>query len=543
VREPVILAVDQGTSATKAIAVGADGAVIARSSQPLSQRFPCPGWAEQDPEEIWLSVVSALGDLLTRSSPGWSLTGIALSTQRESAVVWDARTGKPVAPLISWQDRRAADWCRVLAASPDGPTITARTGLPVDPMFTAAKLRWLLDHDDATRQAARAGTLRAGTVDAWLLWRLTGGAEYACEIGNASRTQLLALDSCGWDDDLFRAFDIPVGLLPDVRPSTGPFGVTRGVPAVPDGLPVLAVLGDSHAALLAQAGAQPGVVKATFGTGCSVMAAIPPGAQPPPGLSRTIAWQDGTNPPVFAAEGNIASAGAAVRWAAQLLGRDDAELARIAETSAADTSAMAPGGGLVLVPAFGGLGAPYWDRQARAVLVGFTQATGAAQLARAAFESVAFQVADTFALIDQSTGGAVELRADGGLTKSDGLMQFQADLIGRPVRRMASAEGSAVGAAFLAGIAAGQWSDTSIESRTGSGTLFTPAATGEWRDRTMAGWHDALARATLAPATQKLGPESGRWRRSPPEPVTYPPLGVYPRLRGRLASQFRLRLQ
>jgi glycerol kinase len=243
------------------------------------------------------------------------------------------------------------------------------------------------------------------------------------------------------------------------------------------------------------------VVKAPFGTGCSVMAAIPPGVQSSAGLSRTIAWQDGAGPPVFAAEGNIASAGAAVRWAAQLLGRDDAELARIAETSAADTSAMAPGGGLVLVPAFSGLGAPYWDRQARAVLVGFTQATGAAQVARAAFESVAFQVADTVALIDQSTGGATELRADGGLTKSDGLMQFQADLIGRPVRRMASAEGSAAGAAFLAGIAAGQWSDTSIESRTGSGTLFTPAATGEWRDRTMARWHDALARATLTPST------------------------------------------
>jgi glycerol kinase len=365
-------------------------------------------------------------------------------------------------------------------------------------MFTAAKLRWLLDHDEGTRQAARAGTLRAGTVDAWLLWRLTGGAEYACEIGNASRTQLLALDSCRWDDDLHQAFGIPRGLLPDVRPSTGPFGVTRGVSPVPDGLPVLAVLGDSHAALLAQAGSRPGVVKATFGTGCSVMAVIPPDARPPAGLSRTIAWQDGTSPPVFAAEGNIASAGAAVRWAAQLLGRDDAELARLAETSSAGTSALAPGDDLTLVPAFGGLGAPYWDRQARAVLVGFTQATGPAQLARAAFESVAFQVADTFALIDQSTGGATELRADGGLSESDGLMQFQANLIGRPVRRMASTEGSATGAAFLAGVTAGQRKDTSTGSRAGTGTLFRPAVTGEWRERTLARWHDALARATLA---------------------------------------------
>jgi glycerol kinase len=499
VREPVILAVDQGTSATKAIAVGADGAVLARSRQPVSQRFPCPGWAEQDPEEIWRSVVSALGELLANAA-GWSLTGIGLSTQRESAVAWDARTGKPLAPLISWQDRRAADWCRALAASPGGPAITARTGLPVDPMFTAAKLRWLLDHDEGTRQVARAGTLRAGTVDAWLLWRLTGGTEYACEVGNAARTQLLALDSGRWDDDLHQAFGIPAGLLPDIRPSTGPFGVTRGVPSVPDGLPVLAVLGDSHAALLAQAGSQPGVVKATFGTGCSVMAVIPPGARPPAGLSRTIAWQDGGSPPVFAAEGNIASAGAAVRWAARLLGRDDAELARLAEGSPAGPSDLAHGDSLTLVPAFGGLGAPYWDRQARAVLVGFTQATGPAQLARAAFESVAFQVADTFALIDQVTGGATELRADGGLSQSDGLMQFQADLIGRPVRRMASTDGSAAGAALLAGVAAGQRKDAGSEPRAGSGTLFRPAAAGEWRERTMARWHDALARARLAPS-------------------------------------------
>jgi glycerol kinase len=238
------------------------------------------------------------------------------------------------------------------------------------------------------------------------------------------------------------------------------------------------------------------VVKATFGTGCSVMAAIPPDSQPPSGLSRTIAWQDGTAPPVFAAEGNIASAGAAVRWAAQMLGRDDAELARLAETA---TAAMAPGSGLALVPAFGGLGAPYWDRRARAILVGFTQATGPAQLARAAFESVAFQVADTFALIDQGIG-ASELRADGGLSESDGLMQFQADLIGRPVQRMASSEGSAAGAAFLAGRAAGQWKDTDTVFRAKAGTVFQPAAAIEWRTRAMARWHDALARAMLAPS-------------------------------------------
>lgn len=492
--EPVIIAVDQGTSATKAIAVSGAGAILARARRDVSQRFPRPGWSEQDPEELWQSVVASLGDLLDRASGNWSLTGVGLSTQRESVVAWDARTGQALAPLISWQDRRTAEWCRSLAAGPDGPMITARTGLAVDPMFSAAKLRWLLDHNSGVRHAARSGTLRAGTVDAWLVWRLTGGLEYTCELGNASRTQLLSLSTCSWDEELCAAFGVSPALLPEVRPSTGAFGITRNVPAIPDGLPILAVLGDSHAALLAQTGFQAGAVKATFGTGCSVMALVPPATRPPVGLSRTIAWQNGTAPPAFAVEGNIASAGAAVRWAAQLLGRDDAELASLAATAA-------PDGDLVLVPAFGGLGAPYWDRQARAVLVGITQASGPAQIARAALESVAFQVADTFALVDRALGRACELRADGGISVNDNLMQLQADLIDRPVRRMNAPEASAVGAAFLAGIVADQWTVTDAESRTGAGTLFHPEADEHWRERTMARWHDALARARFSPVT------------------------------------------
>lgn len=508
--EPVILAVDQGTSATKAIAVGAGGGIIARARQPVAQRFPRPGWAEQDPEEIWRSVVTALGDLLAQAPGGWPLTGIALSTQRESVVAWDARTGAAVAPLISWQDRRTAAWCRSLAAGPDGSAIAARTGLPVDPMFSAAKLRWLLNHDDGTREAARAGTLRAGTVDAWLLWRLTGGREYACDIGNASRTQLLSLESCRWDDGLGQVFGIAPELLPEVRPSTGPFGVTRAVPGVPDDLPILAVLGDSHAALLAQAGFRAGVVKATFGTGCSVMAVIPPTARPPAGLGRTIAWQDRTGPPVFAAEGNIAAAGAAVRWAAQLLGRDDGDLARLADTAAGPDAALEDD--VVLVPAFSGLGAPYWDRQARAVLVGITQASGPAQIARAAFESVAFQVADTFALIDQVLGRASELRADGGVSVYDTLMRTQADLIGRPVRRLDVPEGSATGAAYMAGMASGQWTVSDLASLAGPGTLFEPAADEQWRERNLGRWHDALARAQFSRANERTlaNPAAGR---------------------------------
>jgi len=499
VAEQVILAIDQGTSATKAIAVNDSGAIVARSRQPVSQRFPRPGWAEQDPEEIWQSVVAALAGLITDARGNWQVAGIALSTQRESVVTWDARTGLPVAPLISWQDRRATDWCAKLADGADGPAIEALTGLPVDPMFSAAKLRWLLDHHDGARDAARAGTLRAGTVDAWLLWRLSGGREHACDIGNASRTQLLSLGTGHWDDQLTTAFGIPAGLLPEVRPSTGPFGTTSGVPGLPDGLPVLAILGDSHAALLAHAGTRAGVVKATFGTGCSVMAIIPPALRTPAGLSRTIAWQDNSAAPVLAAEANIASAGAAVQWAARLLGRPDADLAQLADSADEDRAGEpASADDVILVPAFGGLGAPYWDREARAVLVGITQATGPAQIARAAFASVAFQVADTFTLIDRLLGSASELRADGGVSVYDGLMQLQANLIGRPLRRMANPEGSATGAAFLAWVAAGQWKSADIDAAIGAGTVFQPAADQEWRDGHLARWHDALARARLA---------------------------------------------
>jgi glycerol kinase len=266
---------------------------------------------------------------------------------------------------------------------------------------------------------------------------------------------------------------------------------------------VLAVLGDSHAALLAQAGLRPGVVKATFGTGSSVMALIPPERRPPAGLARTIAWRYGDGAPAFAAEGNIASAGAAIRWVGRLLGHDDAELAALAATAPGEEADRdtPPGGDLVLVPAFGGLGAPYWDRDARAILVGMTHATGPAQLAQAAFESVVFQVTDTFVLADEAVGGAAELRADGGASVNDRLMQLQADLIGRPVRRSASPEASASGAAYLAGLAAGQWTGGDLASAADSGTLFEPRSDEAWRARSLSRWHDALARSRLAPGT------------------------------------------
>lgn len=482
----LIIAIDQGTSATKGVAVDDHGRVTGRASRQLRQQFPKPGWAEQDAAELWQSVAETLAELVG-GQPDGHVAGVALSTQRESIVTWDATTGLALAPVLSWQDHRSAAWCRELAEHHGAGLVRSRTGLPVDPMFSAPKLRWLLTEHSAVRDAACDGRLRAGTVDAWLLYRLTG--EHACEIGNASRTQLMCLDNSQWDDDLLDVFAVPRSALPDIRPSTGPFGVARGVPGVADGLPVLSVLGDSHAALFAHAGFRPGVVKATFGTGSSVMAAVPAGTRPQDGLARTIAWQQGAAAPVFAVEANIAAAGAAVRWLAELLGRDEDDLARLAD-DAGDAE-------VVLVPAFNGLGAPYWDTGARAVLVGMTQATRQAQLARAAIESIAFQVADAFTLIDKAIGGTTRLRADGGASGNDMLMRFLADLIDRPVARAASPEASALGAAYLGGLSTGIWSTSDIASFSRADDMFHPSATPEWRVGVFAKWRDALARATM----------------------------------------------
>lgn len=495
-----LLALDQGTSGTKALLVAEDGSVTATAHRALGQHYPAPDHVEQDPEEIWRGILGVLADLTGEAGTA-PAAGLSLSAQREAVLAWDPATGRPLSPLVSWQDRRTASRCRELAAGPHAAMIGERTGLPVDPMFSATKAAWLLDALDPDRALARAGRIRIGTVDAWLLHRLTGGTAGpdgggAIEAGCAARTQMLALDTADWDEELLELFGVPRAALPHVVPSTGELGRTRGVPGLPDGLPVGAVLGDSHAALFAQSHGRGGVVKATYGSGSSLMVLCPPGVTTPEGVSRTLAWQRAGEKPEQALEANIAAAGTAVRWAATLLGTDSAGVARLAEQ--ARGAEQAGEGGLFLVPAFSGLGAPYWDRSARALLVGLGLDSGPPQVARAAVESIAYQVADTLGRFDAVLGPVAELCADGGATGNDLLMSFQADLIGRTVQRAGRPETSALGAAHLAGTALGLWSESDLAAISPSRTPFVPARDAHWREERMRGWRDAVARSRAA---------------------------------------------
>ncbi|WP_328842670.1 FGGY family carbohydrate kinase [Streptomyces sp. NBC_00258] len=484
-----VLALDQGTSGTKGMLVAEDGTVLATAYRALSQQYPAPGHVEQEPEALWTTVVEVLRELAMRE--GVRPVGLGLSVQREAVLVWERATGRPLSRLVSWQDRRTAERCAELAQSRHAGLITERTGLPVDPMFSASKAAWLLDDLDPGRGRARAGLLRVGTVDAWLLHRLTGGATEAVETGSASRTQLLNLATGEWDPELAEIFGVPLETLPAVTASTGDFGRMRGVPGVPDGLPIAAVLGDSHAALFAQSHGEADVVKATYGSGSSLMMLCPQDVKLPHGIARTIAWRFAGQEPARALEANIASAGTAVRWAARLLGTDTAGVAELAATGRDS--------GLHLVPAFDGLGAPYWDRDARAVLSGIQQDTGPAELARAAVESLAYQVADTLTRFEDALGPVAALCADGGPTANERLMSFQTELTGCPVLRAGVPELSALGVAQLAGMALGLWRRSDLAAVTPPGRRFAPIRGQAWREARMVGWRQAVARARVMP--------------------------------------------
>ncbi|MFG2156773.1 FGGY family carbohydrate kinase [Streptomyces olivaceus] len=476
--EPHVLAVDQGTGSTKALLLNAAGAVVSRAQAPLAQSHPGPGVVEQDAAALLAGVRTAVADCLRDTDPR-AVAGVALSTQRESVVLWEAATGRPVAPLVGWQDQRGTDRADRLVRAGADEEIRRRTGLPLDPMFSALKMAALLDAHDPARTRSRTGALRLGTVDAYLLHALTGSP--LTEIGNASRTQLLDLATGDWDDGLLALFDVPRAALSRIVPSTGPFPALRGLPPLTDGTPLLAVLGDSHAALFAHAGWRPGTVKATYGTGSSVMTTA---ASPAPAnhVCTTIAWSTGR--PAYAHEANVRSTGRTLTWLADLLGTSPEEL--IGAAAGADA------GDVTLVPAFGGVGAPWWDARAVPVLAGFGLETGRAQLARAALESVAFQVADVLAALPD----ARQVVADGGLSRSDALMQLQADVSGVPVARTPQHELSAAGAAHLAGLGLGLWTTGDLEKRADSDLrTHTPAWDDARRADTLARWHRRLGAA------------------------------------------------
>lgn len=489
-RTPGVLAIDQGTTNTKVLLLDQRGTVRARASEPVDVRFPKPGWVDQDPAAIWSTVQTAIAATLRHAPDEVDIAAVGVSNQRESAVAWDRESGQPLGPCITWQCRRTAPFCASLRQRGVADMVARKTGLTIDPLFSASKFRWLLDHIEHGDARAAAGAICLGNVDSWLLWNLTGGATHATDLTNASRTQLLNLGTQAWDPELLELFGIPAAALPHISPSSHVFGYTAPSGPVGKRIPVASMIGDSHAALFGHGHFQTGVVKATYGTGSSLMSLTDVPVASTSGLSTTVAWafKDRTQ---FALEGNVTVTGGTVDWLARVLGgtQSASEVGALAAT--VDDS-----DGVYLVPAFAGLGAPHWDDRARGLICGLTRGSTAAHLARAAIESIAFQVRDVFDAMRHDIGVPLPaLLADGGASGNDSLMQFQADILDCPVIRSRSADLSAQGAAWLAGLAAGVWATPNdLDRLPRQADRFEPRMPRDERERRYAGWQDAVRR-------------------------------------------------
>jgi glycerol kinase len=488
-----VLAIDQGTTSTRAVVYDETGRSLGAASRELNQHYPRPGWVEHDPEEIWASVREVVPQSLALAGvEGRQLTAIGITNQRETVVLWERAGGRSVAPAIVWQDRRTADFCRQRHA--DETWISERTGLVLDPYFSATKIRWLLDQDAQLRARAAAGDLACGTIDSFLIARLTGGRVHATDATNASRTLLLNLHTGAWDDELCRYFDVPTALLPEVRPSAADFGATRGLDFLPDGVPILGAAGDQQAALFGQGCFAEGEAKCTYGTGAFFLQHTGPRLKPSRHRLLTTLAASGAGPRQYALEGSVFVAGAAVQWLRDGLKLIDAapaveELARRSD----------PEQPVLFVPGLVGLGAPHWIPEARGVLFGLTRGTTAADLGRAVLEGVAYQVADLTAAAAEDMGAPlVSLRVDGGMTRNAWFLQCQADVLGVPVVQTPDSEATARGAAFLAGWRAGVWPDLEALRRlTGEASAFTPALNKDERERKLTLWRRAV-RAVIA---------------------------------------------
>jgi glycerol kinase len=496
-RSGSILALDQGTTSSRAIVFGPDLAIKGQAQREFAQFYPSSGWVEHDPEDIWRTTVETARQAV--AGAGHSAGGIAavgITNQRETCLIWDRRTGKPIHPAIVWQDRRTAGMCRALKEAGHEPMVTAKTGLLLDPYFSATKIAWLLDHVEGARALAEAGHLAFGTVDTFLIWRLTGGRVHATDATNASRTLLYDITKGAFDADLLKLFGVPRAMLPEVRDSNGGFGVTDGS-ILGAALPILGVAGDQQAATIGQACFSPGMVKCTYGTGC--FAVLNTGFEPVPSKNRlltTVAYQlDGRR--TYALEGAIFIAGAAVQWL-----RDGLKVIASAPESGALAANADDGQDVYLVPAFVGLGAPYWQPEARGALFGLTRATGPAEVARAALEAVCFQTRDLLEAMrgDWTAKAKSVLRVDGGMVASDWTMQRLADILDAPVERPVVQETTALGAAWLAGHKAGVWPDADGFSKLWKrDRAFSPALAAAEREKKYAGWKSAVA-AVLAQA-------------------------------------------
>jgi glycerol kinase len=493
-----VLALDQGTTGSTALLVDAEGGVRARGYRELPQHFPQPGWVEHDPEEIWQTQLAAAAAALAeaRVSPR-EVAAIGITNQRETTLLWERATGRPVHRAIVWQCRRSAPLCDRMRADGLEPLVRERTGLVCDAYFSGTKLAWLLDTDAALRPRAARGELAFGTVDSWLLWKLTGGGVHATDPSNASRTLCLDIRRVEWDAELTDYLRIPRAVFPAIRPSSGVVGETVDCGVLPAGIPIAGIAGDQQAALFGQGALRPGDAKNTYGTGAFLLLHTgPTPVASPGGLLTTIAWSLAGEPVSYALEGAIFVAGAAVQWLRDGLGL----IARAADSEPLARS-VPDTGGVYLVPAFVGLGAPYWDMYARGALVGLTRGTTRAHVVRAALEAIAYQTRDVLDLMAAEAGRRPpELRVDGGATENDFLCQFQADVLDLPVLRPRVRETTALGAAYLAGLGVGLWRDA--ETLRGLWRLeraFEPAMDAARRDALYAGWRRAVDRVRSEP--------------------------------------------
>ena len=489
-----ILSIDQGTTGTTVLIINQQGQVVSRGYHEFKQYYPKPGWVEHDAEEIWRVTNASILDALQNGNiPAQEIAAIGITNQRETTVVWDRKTGKPVYHAIVWQCRRTASLCDKLRDKGYEKLIRKKTGLVLDAYFSATKLQWLLEHVPGIKRRAKLGELAFGTIDSWLLWKLTGGKTHATDYTNASRTMLLNIHTLQWDTtDLLELFGIPAKMLPQVLPSISDFGVTGKIPVLPAGIPIRGIAGDQQAALFGQLGFQPGMAKNTYGTGCFMLFNTGTKAiQSKQGLLTTIAIGS-KGEPVYALEGSVFIAGAAVQWL-----RDGLKLIQQAGDTESLAQMVADTQGMYVVPAFVGLGAPYWKMDARGIITGITRGITKEHLVRATLESIAYQTRDLVEAITTETGMTLKtLKVDGGATQNNFLMQFQADILGIQVERPKNIETTATGAAFLAGLGIGFWKDTkALTTARSIDRIFKSEIKYSTRQQLYDGWKKAIRQA------------------------------------------------
>jgi glycerol kinase len=484
----LILALDQGTTSSRAIVFNHQGQIVRTAQREFTQIYPQPGWVEHAPQEIWSTQLAVAKEAIASDT----IAAIGITNQRETTIVWDKETGEPVYNAIVWQDRRTAKFCDALREEGFDKTILAKTGLVTDAYFSGTKLKWILDNVEGARERAEAGKLAFGTVDSYLVWKLTGGRLHITDVSNASRTMLYDIHKRWWSTTITERFDIPMSMLPQVVASSMVYGDTDA-DLLGSAIPIAGIAGDQQAATFGQACYQPGIVKSTYGTGSFIL--MNTGTKPiasENSLLTTVAWRIGEEPTQYALEGSVFIAGAAVQWL-----RDSLKIISSAGETEAIARSVNDTGGVYVVPAFAGLGAPYWDQYARGAIVGLTRGSGRAEIVRATLESIAYQTRDVLTAMNADSGLTLPaLRVDGGAVQNDFLMQFQADILGVPVQRPAVTETTALGAAYLAGLATGYWqSQDEIEAKWAVEATFEPQMGDDERELRYTRWQKAVERA------------------------------------------------